>query len=147
MFDTDTLLETTFSDALDTTQTPCPEGEYTAVLDDFKPRAFKTRDGDEGAVLDVFWLPQLDAATEASLGRKPRVKQSIFLDLSASGGLDMGKGRNIGLGRLREAVGQNQPGKPWNFGMLKGSMANVIVSHRIHEGNIYDEVKAVKQAS
>lgn len=146
MFDTDTILNTNFSDSLDTTQTPCPEGEFPAVLEDFKARTFKSRDGEDGAVLDVFWIPQLPPETEAELGRTPRVKQSVFLDMTPSGGLDMGKGRNIGLGRLREAVSQNEAGKPWNFGMLKGSQAVVKVSHRMHDGNIYDEVKQVRPA-
>jgi hypothetical protein len=146
MFDTDSLLNSTFTESLDTTQTPCPEGEYAAVLDSFKARTFTSKDGDEGAVLDIFWKPQLDAATEASLGRKPTVKQTVFLDVTPSGGLDMGKGRNIGLGRLREALGQNQPGKPWNFGLLQGGTATVVVKHRMHEGNIYDEVKQVRSS-
>ena len=144
MFDTDSLLNSTFTESLDTTQTPCPEGEYPAVLDSFKARTFENKEGETGAVLDIFWKPQLDGASEAALGRKPTVKQTVFLDLTPGGGLDMGKGRNIGLGRLREAVGQNQPGKPWNFGMLQGSMATVVVKHRMYEGNIFDEVKQVR---
>jgi hypothetical protein len=147
MFDTDSLLNSTFSDANATTYEPCPEGEYPAAVDTFKPRTFKNRDGEESVVLDIFWLPQLSAEQEQALGRKPKVKQTLFLDTTPSGGLDMGKGKNIGLGRLREALGQNQPGKPWNFGMLMGGTAVVKVQHRMYEGNIFDEIKEVRPIS
>ena len=63
--------------------------------------------------------------------------------LSDSGGLDMGKGRNVGLGRLREALNLNQPGQSFSFSMIPGRLAKVSVSHRIDGENIYAEVKAV----
>lgn len=144
MFDPDSLLNTTFNDANATSYEPCPEGEYPAVIDSIKPRTFKTRDGEQGACLDIFWNPQVPADVQQALGRDPKVKQTLFLDFTQSGNLDMGKGKNIQLGRLREAVGQNKPGAPWNFGMLQGAMATVKVSHRLHEGNIYDEIKEVR---
>ena len=55
----------------------------------------------------------------------------------------MGKGQNVGLGRLREAVGLNSPGQPFAFSMLTGRVAKVVVKHRIHEDKIFAEVKAV----
>ena len=78
------------------------------------------------------------------LGRdKVTVRQGIMLDITDSGGLDMGKGRNIGLGRLREAIGLNTPGQPFSFSMVAGRVAKVNVSHRIDGENIYAEVKGV----
>ncbi|MGH2638967.1 MAG: hypothetical protein ACRDF4_06765, partial [Rhabdochlamydiaceae bacterium] len=46
-----------------------------------------------------------------------------FLELTSSGAIDFGKGKNVGLGRLREALGQNKIGKPWSFNMIRGSLA------------------------
>ena len=59
----------------------------------------------------------------------------------------MGKGKNVALGRLREALGQNTPGKPWSFGMLVGQVAKVAVKHRITDaGDTFAEVKRVLPA-
>lgn len=44
----------------------------------------------------------------------------VFLDLNEQGQLDMGTNRNILLGQLREALGQNTPGEAWSFHMLRG---------------------------
>jgi hypothetical protein len=93
--------------------------------------------------LDVEWTIN-DEELKKSLGRTPKVRQSIMLDLTADGnGIDFGKGRNIGLGRLRTALGQNQNGQPWNFSMLGNQVARVKVKHRMVEDKIYSEVSDV----
>lgn len=77
---------------------------------------------------------------------EPSVRQTLWLDTTESGGLDFGKGKNVGLGRLREALGQNAPGKPWAPGMLVGGVAKVKVSHSIDKRDnvtINADVKAV----
>ena len=66
-----------------------------------------------------------------------------MLDLTDSGSMDMGKGRNVGLGRLREALNLNQPGQVFSFSMIPGRLAKVAVSHRIDGENIYAEVKSL----
>ena len=62
---------------------------------------------------------------------EPTVRQTIWLDLTESGSLDFGKGRNVGLGRLRDALGQNETGKPWQPGMMVGGVAKIKVTHSI----------------
>lgn len=55
-------------------------------------------------------------------------------------GLDMGKGKNIQLGRLREALGQNT-GDAWNFGKLRGAGPLMWqVKHRMEQGVPLDEI-------
>ena len=58
----------------------------------------------------------------------------------------MGKGKNVGLGRLREAADLNVPGAPFSFAMFEGRPVKVSVKHRVVDDRIFDEVKAVAEA-
>ena len=62
------------------------------------------------------------------------------------GSFDSRKGKNLGLGRLRKALGQNDPGVEWYLSNLVGGMAKVHVSHRMYEGEVYDEIRRVEKA-
>jgi hypothetical protein len=148
MFNPDQFLDATITDANDTKIVPVPIGEYIAVVSEVKARQWKKRDDPSqgGLALDVTWDID-DAGVKQALGRdKVTVKQGLMLDFTESGGLDMGKGKNIGLGRLREAVDLNKPGQPFAPNMLVGRVAKVAVSHRIDGDAIYSEVKSVTHA-
>jgi len=56
------------------------------------------------------------------------------------------KGKNIGLGRIREALGMNKPGEPFAFSMIAGRMAKVIVSHRPVGEDLFPEIKKIASA-
>lgn len=145
MFNPDQFLDMQITEANDTKLTPVPVGEYVAVIEDVKCRQWQSKQdpSKSGLTLDITWSID-DPAVKELLGRdKVTVRQGVMLDLTESGGLDMGKGRNVGLGRLREAVGLNTPGQPFSFSMLVGRVAKVSVSHRIDGENIYAEVKGV----
>ena len=145
MFNPDQFLDMQIEGQNDTKITPVPAGEYTAMIEEVKVRQWQSKADPlkSGLTLDVQWSID-DAAVKELLGRdKVTVKQGIMLDLTDAGGLDMGKGRNIGLGRLREALDLNQPGRPFSFTMLTGRVARVSVSHRIADDNIFAEVKQV----
>ena len=145
MFNPDQFLDMQIEGQNDTKVIPVPAGEYTAMIEEVKVRQWqgKADPSKSGLTLDVQWSVD-DAAVKELLGRdKVTVKQGIMLDLTDAGGLDMGKGRNIGLGRLREALDLNQPGRPFSFTMLTGRVARVSVSHRIADDNIFAEVKQV----
>jgi hypothetical protein len=150
-FDPNTFLEMTVTDANSTVQTPVPAGEYLAVAEKVEARPWQSpKDPSKsGMALDVTWSID-DANVKALLERdKVTVRQGIMLDMTESGGLDMGKGKNVGLGRLRAALDLNQPGQPFGFKMIEGRMARVAVSHRQDEKDaekIYAEVKAVAHA-
>ena len=138
VFNPDTFLNTEFTEDFSTARIPVPEGEYTAVIKEIKPRAAKDK-----AVLDVIYSiddPEVAAITGFD---SPQVRQSIFLDLTESGSLAMGAGKNIHLGKLREACGQNQKGKAWQPGMLVGQVVKVKVVHRTYEDEVQADVKAV----
>lgn len=148
MFDPNTFLEMSTQDANSTVAVPVPAREYTAFIEKIEARQWQSKDDPTkaGMALDIHWNID-DAAVKAELERdKVTVKQGIMLDVTDSGGLDMGKGKNIGLGRLREAVGMNTPGQPFSFRMLEGKPARVSVKHRPDANKpdvIYAEVEAV----
>lgn len=144
MFDVNKLLATTFEDANSTESVPCPEGEYVARIEKIEPRVMTTKNGDR-AILTVHWAPSDgDGRIKAATGRdNVLVRQDIWLDMTEEGNLDMGKGMNVTLGRLRETFGQNTPGKPWGFGMLAGNVAKILVTHRTtDDGRVFAEVKS-----
>lgn len=141
-FNPDVFLNTEVDSANATTYTPVPEGEPVGAIKSVKPRVLT----DGRAVFDVTWVVDDDAAREVTGMAEPTVRQTIWLDITDAGGLDFGKGKNVGLGRLREAVGQNKPGKPWAPGMLVGQVAKLKVVHSIDRRDgvtINAEVKAV----
>lgn len=130
------------------TEMPLPEpGEYRALVTEVSARTFTFKKGDragsEGMSLDVTWQID-DPAVKEALGYQPKVRQSVLLDLTPSGGLDMGKGKNVSLGRLREAIGQNQDGRPWSPAMLNGQVAVINFQHRIDGDKVYGDVKGVR---
>lgn len=138
VFDPNTFMNTTITEANSTTYTPVPEGEWVAVIKEVKPRAAK-----EAAILDILWAVDDPSVVEVTGMKTPIVRQSIFLDMTDAGGLDIGKGKNIGLGKLREAVDQNQKGRQWQPGNLVGQVAKIKVAHRVYEDAIQADVKGV----
>ena len=145
MFSPEQFLDMQVNEANDTKVIPVPPGEYIAVVKEVKIRPWQSKadPSKAGIALDLQWTLD-DAGVKTLLGRdEVSVKQGIMLDLSEAGGLDMGKGRNVPLGRLREACGLNSPGQPFSVTMLTGRMARVKVEHRVDGENIYAEVKQV----
>jgi hypothetical protein len=74
---------------------------------------------------------------------EPSVSQSLMLDMTESGALAVGTNKNVNLGRLREALGQNVSGRPWSPNMLQGQVARISVKHRLWEDKTFAEVKGV----
>lgn len=140
------FMEQVVTEANDTVVIPVPEGEYTGVVESFKIDTWSSRDGTKSGVkLKLVWALDAPGLKEAIGGRDPKVNHDVMLDTDERGNLDMGKGKNIGLGRLRAALDLNSPGQPFTFNSLPGKMAKVMVKHRTGETaeNIFAEVKAV----
>lgn len=151
-FDPTAFLDTTLTDANSTVSVPCPPGEYHAVTTT-EPK-FRENQGSKDPTksylsLDILWEIS-DAEVVEKTGRNPtKVRQSILIDRMENGNLDMSKGKNVSLGRLREALGLNEPGRPFSFRQLAGQSAKVTVVNRPDPNDtdrIYDEVKAVARA-
>jgi hypothetical protein len=144
LFDPNALMHATIEESNSTEFVPVPAAEYLAVSDEPEITSWQTKDGEKsGLKLNMKWNID-DAEVKALLERdKIVVKQDIMLDITEQGGLDMGKGKNVRLGQLREALGLNVPGEPFSFGMLAGRMARVQVVHRLVDGVPFAEIKAV----
>lgn len=145
MFSPEQFLDIQITESNDTKVIPIPVGEYMAVVKEVKVRPWQSKSDPSkaGIALDLIWSID-DAGVKQLLGRdEVNTKQGVMLDMTEAGGLDVGKGRNISLGRLREAVGLNTPGQPFSFGMLTGRVAKVKVEHRVDGDAIYAEVKGV----
>lgn len=153
-FDPKAFLDVQTTEQGSTISVPIPVGEKLAVVEKVDTRTWQSKDGSKsGLALDVTWLID-DPATKALLGRdKVVVTQGLMIDLTESGAIDMGKGRNIALNRVRESVGLNEPGKPFSFRMLEGKVAKVVIGHRPSErpqdppGTVFSDVVGVVRAA
>ena len=149
-FNAEQFMNTTYKEALDTKLDPIPDSEdgsgWEAQITDLKARTFKGKDGSDLYVMDVTWLV-LAEAVKKSLGiEKPMVRQSVWLEFTKEGNLDFGKGKNLKLGKLKEALGQNKAGKNWSPNNLMGQMAMVITEQTPDKDDpelIYSNVKKV----
>lgn len=143
-FDPQSFIDSTITESNDTKIVPVPEGDYMGIIDKIAPRQWQSKDGTQtGIALDIFWLVE-DSAVKEYLGRETvTCKQGLMLDTTPQGGLDTSPGKNVGLGRLREAVGKNTPGEAFSFSMLPGATAKIRVSHRIVGEDTFAEVKGV----
>lgn len=142
MFDKDDILNAQAEGEMDTKYTPFPEGEYPAYIAKLDTRV--VGENKDKVVLDLFWESDDAEVAKVTGMEKSQVRQSIFLDFTESGALDTSKGKNVQLGKLRDALGQNNPGQPWSPAMLEGAPAIIRVEHRQYEGNTYADVKGVR---
>jgi hypothetical protein len=148
MLDIDQFLSGSVNGANSTALTPVPEGEFQAVVKDVALRDFTYKKGPNagltGYALDITW-EILDSQVKEQLKREPTVRQSMILELNGDA-LDMGEGRNVGLGKLRSALKQNDAGRPWAPSMLKGAVAIVQTKQRMDGDTIYTDVARVAAA-
>jgi hypothetical protein len=129
-FDPETFLQQTVDHPLETEFVLIPPGEYVATIDDFDKDAVEqinftyksgARAGQPG-IMTKLTLPFVidDDGVKKQLGReKVVVTRQFILDLDDNGHLADGKNKNVELGRLRDAVGQND-GSPWTIANLRG---------------------------
>lgn len=149
MFDPNAFFEQVVESAGSTEVVPIPAGEYLATIDKKEVTQWSKKDDPtiSGLKLKVTWSLE-DQSVRDLLGRdKVTVVQDIMLDLTDHGTLDMGKGRNVELNRLRAAVDLNVSG--FSFNQLDGRMARVTVKQdqdRNDPSKFYARVKAVGHA-
>lgn len=151
-FDASAFENMTTDQANETTMTPVPEGEYLGLIDRIRIKSIKIRNGEragqEVPILEVIYKIMDDTG---ELGKQLNrenvtVRQDVWLDVNDQGGLAFGPNQNVALGRLREAVGLNAPGKPFAFKQLEGQgPLKIMVTNRSDEetGNVFDGVSRV----
>ena len=157
-FDADSFMNQTVDAELSTSVEQPPEGDYRAMIGDFTSesgfRTFTARPGskNEGREFTIFQPPfvlqddpRLAAVKAARNGNDITVThKGMFLDLEDGGGLDVAKGKNVDLGRLREAVNQNTK-SGWKFTDLIG--AGPLMVKVIHEADQNDSSKKYARVS
>lgn len=128
----------------ETRTTPIPAGEYPASIESIDMEVY-TKKGVSYAA-KVRWSI-LDDNVKAALGLpKVTVRQTVFLDINESGQLEKGANKNIALGRIRAALGQENV-TPWALALLIGAgPAKIKVTQRADDNDasiIYNDVGAV----
>jgi len=126
-FDPDSFMSQHVDAPMSTQLQGVPEGEYTAMIGDFDSTAFRqvtvtnkqTGLSQDRPVFEVPFIIQ-DDALKAKLGREQIThRETFWLDISADGKIDTGPDKNVRLGQLRQALGQNVPGTSWSPTMLR----------------------------
>jgi hypothetical protein len=147
-FDPKTFATMTFNEANSTESVPIPVGEWPFMISKVDIVEWKTKDGSKAGLKLVLNYETEDPAVTSVTGRpKNTVKHDVMLDLTDAGGLDFGKGMNVGLGRLREACGLNVPGRPFAFDQFLGHSIKVQVKHRpLDDGRLVADVGGVAKA-
>jgi hypothetical protein len=117
-FDPNVFLNQELSGASEVKYTPIPEGEYKGYIDDLNMDSYE----DTPILVITYALLDDDNKLKTMLGlEKPTVQDRLFLDVNEDGSIAFGPNKNVRLGRVREAVGQNDPKKKWQFNMLRGA--------------------------
>jgi hypothetical protein len=152
-FNKDAFLQQTVEQALDTKRIPFPEGPAEDLqIKDISLNSGTVKEGDNAgktwAQLTVIFLsndPDVREEMKCVEGQDATVRMQLFLDLTEEGLLDVGPGRNIALGKLRHAAGQNTA-EEWSIMDLKGAMiGGAQVKHSMNKDtqDVYAEVTAV----
>lgn len=130
MFDPKQFLNQTVNAPMSTKITPAPEGEYIAVISTkvpvvewFGEAEWKDKSSGQTKTQPTCKIPFeiTDARAKEQVKRETlMVTYDMFLDLDAQGRLDTSDDKNVRLGALREALGQNQD-RSWTFEKLYGA--------------------------
>lgn len=146
-FNPQEFLDAAYTESNDTKLIPVPEGTFQGLADKIVPRTWQSKDGtSSGVALDITWTIEDQSVKEHCARDVITCRQGIMLDMTEDGRLDMGRGKNVGLGLLREALGLNVPGEAFSFALIPGRLANLEVKHRQDKDDpeiVYAEVRKV----
>lgn len=153
-FDAAAFEQMTIEQANETKSTPVPEGDFEANIDSVRIKSIAISKGDragqEVPILEITWhIRDDDGKLKKELNRdKVTVRQDLWLDVTESGALAFGPNNNVALGRVRQAVGLNKPGKPFTFKMLEGQgPAMIHVSQEHRDDLTYNRVTRVQEVA
>lgn len=146
LFDPEQFSVQTIQGKSSTEAIPVPEGIYASAPRRFEFSQITTKNG-PAIICKIDW-PIVDEVAQQATGRPQSLaRQTIWIDTKDVDGkevFDSDKGMNVGVGRLREALDQNTPGQEWNFHMIIGVPARIMVQHRSgKDSQVYAEVTKV----
>lgn len=130
-FNANSFVNQTFTGANSTRYVTAPEGDYTLMIDSRSTDVEKWMSENEakkgpnaGRVFVSMDVPVeiLDDTVRATLQQEHVYSRyRMILDFDKDGRLDFSEGKNVKLGKLRDALHQNDPSQPWNPVMLGNS--------------------------
>ena len=126
---------------------PLPEGDYTAIIGEPAVRVAqgKKDPSQTYTFLDVPLTVQVPAEMQNDHDLPPTisVRDSMFLDIAESGGMDLRPGKNSGLRRYREALGMNKAGQPFSIAQMQGQALRVKVTHTLYNEQVQEQVGGI----
>lgn len=152
-FNLDAFASSSFEGEGDTRRLRLEEKEYRAVVqgpwaDERGTRLF-TSDKGALALIVVWQLDDEEQRAKLNLEKMPTKRQTVWLDLTKGGALDMGPYKNSELNRLRDVFGLNAPGKQWKFPDFVGQVAMVKLKNQTNKEdpeNPFQNITAVSPA-
>jgi hypothetical protein len=141
-FNADSFLQQTVEAKLDTKRVPHPEGDWDeGQIKDLKITSGTAKESGKLWVRLQAIIINTDpnVAADMKLGddQEPQVRWEEFLDLDDNGNLDVSEGKNIKLGKLRQACGQNSD-EAWSPMDMKGAPVGFRVKHQFNnDGDPY----------
>ena len=148
MFDPQSFLDAQMETPLEK-RPPLPEGDYTAMIGEIKSRAWqgKADPSKSGIAWDIALVVQIPMDLQDSLGRPElTITDSTFIDITESGMIDSGPGKNRKLRAYREALDMNKVGDVFSARKMTGGIVKVKVKHDIYEGEPQERISGVAKA-
>lgn len=143
MFDPNSFINEAVNSELDTKTIPCPEGEWQLKVSKIAVRSWAKKDDPtiNGIALDITCeVVDQEALNEAGTNRLI-VMGGVPLEIAEDGkSLAEGKGKNVALGRFREATGINKPGIP-NSAAIGCIFLGKVTHDTMDDGTIIAKVK------
>jgi hypothetical protein len=143
-FDPQSFLNATISEP--TTKRPAlPVQEYVGVISEVNAKS-GSKEGKDWYALEVTMALEIPGDVQAQLGLSTsslKLKDSVFLDITPSGGIDAAPGKNGKLGMYRKAVNLNNVGDAFSAEKLVGKTLLVKIKHDIYNDQIQEKVAAV----
>lgn len=129
-FDPTSFINTVYEDAFQTKRVLVPVGTYIARIRGLPDVKLAKQ---PNSLMGKITFLILDTMLAQEMNRdEVLLYHTIFMDV-APGTYELlyGANQNLELGRLRSALGQNDPTQPWNFGRLENAgPLRIIVEHR-----------------
>lgn len=151
IFDPQTLLDTEITEVSEE-RPPLPVGDYRAVIGEVTAANWQSRDGLRSGVkwnvpLTLEIPPEVAEEMGMSDMTELKLTDSIMLDLTPAGSIDMTRGKNVRMRLYREALDMNKPGDSFSPRKMQGQVILVHVDHREHEGRIMENPTRVTRLS
>jgi hypothetical protein len=154
-FDPAEFLGATTTEAL-VRRPPLPVGDYLGITGEIKAEKWtsqkpeaKVKAGIKFNIPVVINLSSYPEAQRAVGGLEELTfTAGVMIDSVDNAGraIDWGIGKNGQLRRWREATGCNNPGEVFSAPQMSGRQVLVKITHRVYEGEAYDEIGSVAKA-